>query len=167
MFWALKWSFLVQLDNHIGGDKDFSNRLVEKSLGGDNSMLVIFTSINPIFLESIPESLVKNNLLFTNLLLYLSRFAIRKVFPRVSYLSSQFLGAGVLCWEKVVQVRGRRSRICDLFETLFLLKLREQGKQVWSLGFFFEHVTNVDNYGNSCCCFLIPINIFNFGVLPK
>ena len=26
------------------------------------------------------------------------------------------------CWEKVVQVRGQRPRICDLFKTLFLLE---------------------------------------------
>ena len=26
------------------------------------------------------------------------------------------------CWEKVVQIRGRRPRICDLFKTLFLLE---------------------------------------------
>ena len=56
------------------------------------------------------------------LLLQLSRFAVRKVFPSVSYFFSQFLRAGILCREKVVQVRDRRSRICDLFETLFLLE---------------------------------------------
>ena len=47
---------------------------------------------------------------------------MRKVFPSVSYFFSQFLRAGILCWEQVVQVRGRRPRICDLFETLFLLE---------------------------------------------
>ena len=38
----------------------------------------------------------------------------------------QFLRAGILCWEKVVQVRGRRPRICDLFDTLFLLERTEK-----------------------------------------
>ena len=43
-----------------------------------------------------------------------SRFAVRKVFPSVSYSFSQFLRAGKLCWEKVVQIRGQRPRICYL-----------------------------------------------------
>ena len=30
----------------------------------------------------------------------LSRFAVRKVFPSESYLFSQFLSVGILCWEK-------------------------------------------------------------------
>ena len=56
------------------------------------------------------------------MLLRLSRFAVRNVFPSGSYFFSKFLRARILCWKKVVQVRGRRPRICDLFETLFLLE---------------------------------------------
>ena len=51
---------------------------------------------------------------------------MRKVFPSVSYLFSQFFRAGILCWEKVVQVWGLRLRICDLFETLFWLRELEK-----------------------------------------
>ena len=45
--------------------------------------------------------------------------------------------------KQFVQVQDRRSRICDLFETLFLLK--RTGKTLRNV---FEHVTNVDNYSN-------------------
>ena len=71
---------------------------------------------------------------------------MRKVFPSVSYFFSQFLRAGILCREKVVQVRDRRSRICDLFETLFLLE--RTGKKVTNNWKNFEHDTNLDNYSN-------------------
>ena len=43
-------------------------------------------------------------------------FWMRKVFPIwVRYLFSQFLKAGTPCWEKVLQVQGRRLRIWNLF----------------------------------------------------
>ena len=80
------------------------------------------------------------------LLLQLSKFAVRNFFPSVSYFFSQFLRAGILCWEKVVQVWGKRPRICDLFKTLFLLE--RTGKQVKTLRKNFEHDTNLDNYSN-------------------
>jgi hypothetical protein len=45
-------------------------------------------------------------------------------FPTLSYeyrnnMKNRFVFP---CWEKVVQVWGRRPRICDLFKTLFLLE---------------------------------------------
>ena len=72
---------------------------------------------------------------------------MRKVFPSVSYFFPQFLRAGILCCEKVVQVRGCRPRICDLFETLFLLE-RTGKTSNKHLEKNFEHDTNLDNYSN-------------------
>ena len=61
------------------------------------------------------------------LLLYLSRLAWREVFSSVSYRFSQFLTARTLCREKVVEVWGRRLRICKLFSTKLLLERTGSG----------------------------------------
>ena len=59
-------------------------------------------------------------------------------FFQVCYLFSQFLRAGILCWEKVVQVQGRRPRICDLFwfsgfafYTLYYIHLISSIVEMW------------------------------------
>ena len=75
-------------------------------------LYTIFSLLNFFFSSPYKEYKGNNSIL----LLQLSRFAVRKVFQRVSNLFSQFLRAELLCWEKFVQVRGRRLRICDIFE---------------------------------------------------
>ena len=68
----------------------------------------------------------------------------------MSYLFLQFLRAGKTqtCWEKVLQVRGRRLRICNLFKTLFLLERTRKTSNKYVLGKNFEHGTNLNNYSN-------------------
>ena len=72
----------------------------------------------------------------------LSCCALRKILSSVSYLFSQFLRAGTLCWEKIVQVRGTRPKICHLYGPF--LCLREVEKQ--EMNARKNYITNLENY---------------------
>ena len=64
------------------------------------------------------------------------RFVVRRVFQSMSYLFSQFLRAGILCWKK------------DCAHSRHYSCLRELGKQGINTWKNFEHDTNLDNYSN-------------------